>query len=104
MILSLASEVGLYPKMVANTNGGEYHSPCPRCGGRDRFIIWNAIDRYLCRQCEAKGDAIQFCRDFLNMSFKQACDRIGAYPKISASKNPAYDPAAFKVTQEPPKA
>lgn len=26
-------------KRVANTNNGEYHGPCPFCGGKDRFIV-----------------------------------------------------------------
>ena len=38
-ILKLAFQDGLNPKKVAATNGGEYHSPCPECGGKDRFII-----------------------------------------------------------------
>lgn len=78
MILKLAMEYGLHPKRVASTNGGEYHSPCPRCGGNDRFIIWSAKNRYYCRQCEAKGDSIQFCRDFLGMTFQDACNKTGA--------------------------
>ena len=77
MIIDLAIEYGLHPKRVASTNGGEYHSSCPRCGGKDRFIIWNQRNRYYCRQCEAKGGSIQFCRDFLGMSFKEACNKIG---------------------------
>ena len=40
-LLDLVQADGLAPKKVASTNGGEYHSPCPGCGGKDRFIIWN---------------------------------------------------------------
>lgn len=83
-ILELAWEVGLQPKRVAATNGGEYHSPCPRCAGKDRFIIWSATNRYYCRRCEAKGDLIQFCRDFMGLGFKEACQKVGVYPKLSA--------------------
>lgn len=32
----------------------EYSSPCPFCGGEDRFIIF-ATGRYWCRQCNQKG-------------------------------------------------
>jgi phage/plasmid primase-like uncharacterized protein len=27
-------------KHVSANKGGEYHSPCPVCGGNDRFHVW----------------------------------------------------------------
>ena len=33
----------------------ESAGPCPKCGGRDRFVVWDT-GRFLCRQCEFKGD------------------------------------------------
>ena len=84
-VLDLAEELNLSPKRSASTHGGEYKSKCPNCqDGRDRFCIWpNQGDsgRYWCRVCEAKGDAIQFCRDFLGMSFHQACRKVNVSPK-----------------------
>ena len=74
-ILELVFQDNLNPKRVAATNGGEYHSPCPACGGKDRFIIWSAKNRYYCRQCEKNGDVIQYLRDFHNLSFKDACSK-----------------------------
>lgn len=76
-LIELAREISLSPKRTASTNGGEYHFPCPKCGGKDRFIIWEKTGRYLCRQCNAKGDEIQFCRDFFGMDFKAACLKLG---------------------------
>lgn len=76
IMLELAMQVGLNPKKVSSAKGGEYHSSCPGCGGKDRFRVQPAINRYACRQCECKGDAIQFCRDFLQMSFQEACERV----------------------------
>jgi len=84
-VLSLAQGDDLNPKRVASTNGGEYHSPCPGCGGRDRFIIWDETDRYLCRQCQKKGDAIQYYRDFRGMSYPQACEALRVEPKRRSS-------------------
>ena len=72
-ILQLASQDDLNPKRVSSTNGGEYHSPCPGCNGKDRFIIWSAKNRYYCRQCGKTGDVIQYLRDFHGFSFKEAC-------------------------------
>lgn len=76
-LLELAHEANIDPKKVSQTRGGEYHSPCPSCGGRDRFIIWPQQERYWCRQCKVHGDAIQFCRDFLGLSFQESCKKVG---------------------------
>lgn len=76
-LLELAHEANIDPKKVSYTRGGEYHSPCPSCGGRDRFIIWPQQERYWCRQCKTHGDSIQFCRDFLGLSFQESCRKVG---------------------------
>ncbi len=91
VLYELACEAGLQPKWVASTEGGEFHSPCPKCGGIDRFSIQpnkqmkNCLGRYYCRQCHINGDAIQFAREFLGMSFQEAVDRTGAL--VDNSKN-----------------
>lgn len=84
-LLELAHEKGLTPKRVATTQGGEYHSACPACGGTDRFILQpskqmkNCVGYYFCRQCGIHGDSIQFAREFLNCAnFKDAVERVGA--------------------------
>lgn len=86
-ILDLAQEIGLLPKRSAFTNGGEYKSKCPKCQeGTDRFCIWpnqGNLGRYWCRVCEIKGDAIQFCRDFLGLTFHQACQKIHVIPNLN---------------------
>ena len=64
-------------RRVSATNGGEHASPCPWCGGTDRFRLWPEQRRYWCRQCGRKGDAIQFLRDYHGLSFKEACDAVG---------------------------
>ncbi len=89
-ILDLADELNLCPKKATSTNGGEYKSMCPKCKkGKDRFCIWpnqGNSGRYWCRVCQTNGDAIQFCRDFLGMSFHQACQKINMTPDFK--KNP----------------
>ncbi|MES2344647.1 MAG: primase-helicase zinc-binding domain-containing protein [Chlamydiota bacterium] len=72
-LLHFAQELGISPKRIASTCGGEYHSPCPKCGGKDRFIIWKETGRYWCRQCDLKGDSIQFCRDFFGCVQSECC-------------------------------
>jgi hypothetical protein len=79
-ILDLAIQDNLNPQKVSATKGGEYHSSCPGCGGKDRFIIWNIQNRYYCRRCEKTGDTIQYLRDFHNLSFLEACKKANITP------------------------
>ena len=78
-ILQIAQNHGINPKRVASTNGGEYASPCPDCGGKDRFRIQPEYKggRYFCRQCGKSGDDIQFLIDFQGMSFRDAAAYVG---------------------------
>lgn len=83
-VLDLAQQIGLKPKWVAGTGGGEYHSSCPVCGGIDRFYIQpnrkmsKCLGCYSCRQCGISGDAIQFARQFLGYSFQEAAEAANA--------------------------
>lgn len=84
-ILDLLEEDGIRLQRVANTNGGEYASPCPGCGGKDRFRSWPSQGkggRYWCRQCSKSGDLIQYLRDFRCMTFREACNFLGSDPSI----------------------
>jgi DNA primase len=66
-------------RKVAATHGGEYAGACPFCGGQDRFRVWPASEKpgWWCRQCDRKGDAIQFLRDRQGLTFREACARLG---------------------------
>lgn len=77
MLVELAQQIGIDPKKVSVSRGGIFHSPCPYCGGKDRFTILEKEGWYWCRQCKKGGDAIQFCRDFLGISFYDALRRVG---------------------------
>lgn len=66
-------------KKAGNTGGGEYHGPCPFCGGKDRFRINPNKDgggRWGCRQCGKNGDAIGFLMQYDGLDFAAACDRL----------------------------
>lgn len=67
----------------------EYAGPCPGCGGNDRFRVFTGSEngRYFCRGCQKKGDIIQFCTDFLNMTFKDACIATGNSHKIKTNSS-----------------
>lgn len=38
-LLTLVRTKGINPKRVAGTHGGEYHSACPSCGGKDDLLF-----------------------------------------------------------------
>jgi len=92
ILLELAHEAGLDPKWAASTEGGEYKSACPNCGGRDRFSVQpnkqmqKCLGRYYCRQCGIHGDAIEFAREFCGLTFQEACEPVIAEP--TAIKEP----------------
>ena len=62
-------------------NGVEYHSDCPWCNGKDRFVIWPDVGRYYCRVCNRYGDAINFLRDYCDMTYHQACQELDIDPR-----------------------
>jgi len=82
-LIDLALQISLAPKRVASTHGGEYHSACPKCGGKDRFFMQphrkmkNCLGYYCCRQCESSGDTIQFGMDFCGMTFPETIKYLG---------------------------
>lgn len=64
-------------KKVGGTNGGEYHGPCPFCGGKDRFIVQpnnGNGGHWWCRQCDQHGDAVAFVMAHYQLDFKAACE------------------------------
>jgi DNA primase len=57
--------------------GQEYHMPCFLCGGEDRFILWSDTGRWWCRQCNEKGSAIDLLMRRDNLTYPEACERVG---------------------------
>ncbi|MEO1444178.1 MAG: primase-helicase zinc-binding domain-containing protein, partial [Chloroflexota bacterium] len=104
-------------KRAASTGGGEYHGPCPVCGGNDRFVIQPEADnggRWFCRQCKRNGDTLAFCTEMLGDTFQQAMARLGTQsdcqpgqqlqqkkekPPVSMSQQKADVPAADDAWQ-----
>lgn len=76
-VIELLESTGISPRRASSFKGGEYHSPCPGCGGDDRFHVWpeqnDGQGSYWCRQCGKGGDAIQFLIDFDGLSYPEAC-------------------------------
>lgn len=97
-IFDLIKDPGIYKKM-GSKDGGEYHGPCPLCGGALRFHIWpfqGSNGTYWCRDCGIKGDAIQYLRDVEGLNYRAACARLGEQPKqddIYSTSKPAAKPS-----------
>ncbi|MDD3148480.1 MAG: primase-helicase zinc-binding domain-containing protein [Candidatus Riflebacteria bacterium] len=66
----------------------EYSSPCPVCGGNDRFTIWPDRNRWHCRGCNKAGDLIELVQSCKGMSFPDACRFIGEDWRIDPAKSP----------------
>ena len=75
-LLSLFQNHGRYNK-ASSSKGGEYHGPCPKCGGNDRFIIWPERNSFWCRKCDWNGDDIEALRILDGLSCKEAFARVG---------------------------
>ena len=102
-ILELIQGDGFQFKKVATTRGGEYHGPCPFCGGNDRFRIQPAKDRFYCRGCGKSGDSVQYLRDFKGKSYFEALIALDREPDYSMIKSkPILTPKA--EPQAPPEA
>lgn len=78
-LLSLLSPLTELRK-VSNSHGGEWHGPCPFCGGTDRFCVWPNEDppSWWCRSqgggqgCGKGGDAIRLVMEKHNVRFPDA--------------------------------
>ena len=87
-ILDLLERHGCQSRKVGNQNGGEYHSPCPTCGGgekdahghSDRMQLFPQQGEYgtwYCRGCAKGGDAVEFLVFHDHMTFPAACELLG---------------------------
>jgi len=58
----------------------EYHSPCPVCGGKDRFVTWpdkGESGRGWCRQCNLNVDGIAYLMQVHGITFPEAAEYVG---------------------------
>lgn len=88
---------------LRKATAGEYHGPCPWCGGTDRFRVTS--DRFACRQCGRKGDAIEYVMRRQNVDFKAAYSMLdGDLPMPVGEKvKPASKPVVSSYTWDEPK-
>lgn len=89
-------------RKVSTNQGGEYHGPCPVCGGTDRFHVWpqqREHGTFWCRSCGIGGDAINFLKIVEGLSFREACQRLNITPDALPKPSPRAIPAAFEPRQ-----
>ena len=100
MLLDLINQDGLTP---ARKGPDEWCSPCPACGGNDRFIVHPEQGRFWCRGCGLKGDLIEYLRRFRGMTFHQAAEFAGRPASSPAGqKGPRKPQDARRTTPTPP--
>lgn len=76
-------------KKVSGAKGGEWHSPCPICGGTDRFSVFpeqpggelcqkhDLRGTWACvRGCGKGGDLISWFTEIEGLTFKEACAEL----------------------------
>jgi 5S rRNA maturation endonuclease (ribonuclease M5) len=109
-LLSIAESRGIKLSKVA---AHEYHGACPRCGGRDRFSVKFALDRWwtFCRQCHPERmDAINFVQWLDGVTTAEAIRHLGlskalpAAPMTRSSPSPARSTPTSDARQSPPPA
>ena len=80
-IKSLLIEDGFTCKYIANTYGGTYSSPCPWCGGTDRFRCFpnngGYGGNYLCQKCGKKGGVKRYLIEFRGLDYSTANSLAG---------------------------
>ena len=113
---------GALVRRVSNAKGGEWHSPCPVCGGTDRFHIWpdqeggqtaqraGVRGTFWCRQCDAAGDVIDLLKFAEGMDYKAACRELSIEMEKPAHRlrplrqpmreSATWTPAAWKIPAE----
>ncbi len=79
-------------KKVGQTSGGEWHGPCPFCGGKDRFIVHpndGNGGHCWCRQCGKSGDSVGFLMEYKSLDFKAACEQLRLeLPELQSTRQP----------------
>jgi DNA primase len=94
------SILDLIPTPLTRVSPDEWHGPCPKCGGKDRFIVWAGDGRYWCRQCGTKGDALQAAREFQGCSYGRAAELAGK--TLKPGERPTINPIGYQLTQDFP--
>lgn len=92
-------------KKVSGTGGGEYHGPCPFCGGKDRFRVQpnrRGGGLWACRQCGQHGDAIAYVQAVQHVDFATACNNLGIGRSGPTVERRRHIPQSKATLEQPP--
>jgi len=93
-------------KKVASTGGGEYHGPCPFCGGKDRFVVQpyhTNGGRWFCRHCASPWqDAVEYVKKrYTNGDFRAAVKFLHLESQLESSSPQYTSPDARRARRNP---
>jgi DNA polymerase I len=74
-IKALLEEDGFICRYQADTYNGTYSSPCPWCGGKDRFRCFPQNGNggnYYCQKCKRTGAVLRYLTEFRGMDYSAA--------------------------------
>jgi DNA polymerase I-like protein with 3'-5' exonuclease and polymerase domains len=102
-VLELMEQDNIKGNWTNSTYGKKCESPCPSCGGTNRFHLWPEKEEggfFWCRQCGKSGNAISYLMHFRGMDYNQAIAVAGITRhrslrsrKVSANPEiPAHEP------------
>jgi DNA polymerase I len=107
-IKSLLKEDGFICKYIANTYGGTFASPCPWCGGKDRFRCFpnnGNGGNYLCQKCGKKGTVLRYLTEYRGMEYSAAIALSGItteYKNTNLRSRLLKKDNKFKEPSDPP--
>jgi DNA polymerase I len=83
-IKTLVEEDGFICRYQADTYNGTYSSPCPWCGGKDRFRCFpnnGNGGNYFCQKCGKKGSVLRYLTEYRGMDYSAAIKLSGHVPQ-----------------------
>jgi hypothetical protein len=99
--IDILALLGLQGKKAdATTNGGEWKTACPWCGGENRCQIWPKHKngaRGWCRQCNRSFDALDVYKYLHNIDTKTAVQELGDKPVIVEPPGPCLSNEKFNL-------
>jgi DNA polymerase I len=107
-IKSLLEEDGCICKYQSNTYNGTYSSPCPSCGGTDRFRCFpnnGNGGNYLCQKCKKTGNVLRYLTEYRGIDYSAASALSGIiieYKSINLRTRLLEKDNKFKDPSDPP--